>query len=93
MGDIPGRKKEQAGNWKRWGKPSEHGAGLTPQRERGKADRGTGRKRLRLRPSYKKACIQAGKEPRSQHLSQWTPLSHRTASVLVNLLGSGSDGE
>lgn len=35
-----------------------HHAGLTPGKERGKADKKVGRKSLRLESSYKKVCIQ-----------------------------------
>lgn len=61
-GIRPGREVEEVGE------PPEHNVGLIPGKERGKADRVRGRRSLRLQPSYKNVCSQAGGEPLSQNL-------------------------
>lgn len=61
-GIRPGRELEEVGE------PPEHNVGLIPGKERGKADRVRGRRSLRLQPSYKNVCSQAGGEPLSQNL-------------------------
>lgn len=84
--------KGQAGSWRRWGCPSEPDAGLTPGKERGKADGGVGRKGLRLQPRMRKFVVRSVGSPVAQ-------TSHRGIlcltgwGLLVTQQGSGTDWE